>query len=74
MSKLTSDIQANLMLFIEETKRTNVVWGLKNEEDGWLACDSTEFESSEVMPFWSAKEDAESCVPSCAPRLTAQCG
>ncbi|WP_407333363.1 DUF2750 domain-containing protein [Enterovibrio sp. 27052020O] len=59
MSKLTADIQANLMLFVEETKRTQVVWGLKNEEDGWLACDSSEFENSEVMPFWSAKEDAE---------------
>ncbi|MEZ8142896.1 hypothetical protein A1OQ_11370 [Enterovibrio norvegicus FF-162] len=59
MSKLTADTQANLMLFVEETQRTQVVWGLKNEEDGWLACDSSEFENSEVMPFWSAKEDAE---------------
>ncbi|CZF83137.1 hypothetical protein RN22_07155 [Grimontia sp. AD028] len=58
MSKLTADVQANLMLFVEETKRTNVVWGLKNEEEGWLACDSSEFEESEVMPFWSSKEDA----------------
>ncbi|PKF48875.1 DUF2750 domain-containing protein [Enterovibrio nigricans] len=59
MSKLTADIQANLMLFVEESKRTNVVWGLQNEEEDWLAVDSTEFENSEVMPFWSAKEDAE---------------
>lgn len=58
MSKLTADLQANLELFIEQTKETQLVWGLKNE-DGWLACDSTEFESSEVMPFWSTKEDAQ---------------
>lgn len=58
MTKLTSDIESNLNLFIEETKQTKLVWGLKNE-DGWLACDSTEFENSEVMPFWSSKEDAE---------------
>ncbi len=58
MSKLTSDIQANLDLFVTETKENQLVWGLRNEE-GWLSCDSTEFESSEVMPFWSSKEDAQ---------------
>ncbi|ENH7392816.1 DUF2750 domain-containing protein [Vibrio vulnificus] len=57
MSKLTANTQANLELFIEETQSTKLVWGLRNEE-GWLACDSTEFEQSEVMPFWSTKEDA----------------
>ncbi len=58
MSKLTADIQANLDLFIQESQETKLVWGLRNEE-GWLACDSTEFEDSEVMPFWSSKEDAQ---------------
>ncbi|MFD2176894.1 DUF2750 domain-containing protein [Veronia pacifica] len=58
MTKLTTDTQANLLMFIEETKNSQVVWGLQNE-DGWLACDSTEFEESEVMPFWSSKEDAQ---------------
>lgn len=59
MSKLTADLHANLMLFIEETSVSNVVWGLKNEAEGWLTCDSSEFEKSEVMPFWSAKADAQ---------------
>lgn len=59
MSKLTADLQANLLSFIEETQSTQLVWGLKNEKDGWLACDSIEFETSEVMPFWSSKEDAQ---------------
>jgi len=58
MSKLTSDIPKNFDLFITETKKNQLVWGLRNEE-GWLSCDSTEFENSEVMPFWSSKEDAE---------------
>ncbi|MBD1558883.1 DUF2750 domain-containing protein [Vibrio sp. S9_S30] len=58
MTKLTSDIESNLNLFVEETKQTKLVWGLRNEE-GWLACDSTEFENSEVMPFWSSRGDAE---------------
>ncbi|USD66498.1 DUF2750 domain-containing protein [Vibrio sp. SCSIO 43136] len=58
MTTLTADIQANLELFVNDTKANGKVWGLRNE-DGWLACDSTEFEESEVMPFWSSKEDAE---------------
>ncbi|MBD1576982.1 DUF2750 domain-containing protein [Vibrio sp. S11_S32] len=58
MSKLTNDIEANLALFVQETQDTKLVWGLRNE-DGWLACDSTEFQESEVMPFWSTKEDAQ---------------
>ncbi len=60
MSKLTSDLQANLDLFIEETKETQKVWSLYSEADeGWISVESTEFENSEVMPFWSSKEDAE---------------
>lgn len=50
MSKLTADIQANLDLFIKESQENKLVWGLRNEE-GWLSCESTEFEDSEVMPF-----------------------
>ena len=58
MSKLTADTQANLDLFVSESKETKLVWSIRYEE-GWLACDSTEFENSEVMPFWSSKEDAQ---------------
>lgn len=58
MTKLTDDIQENLTLFVSESTQNQLVWGLKNE-DGWLSCDSTEFEESEVMPFWSNKADAE---------------
>ncbi|ABQ20047.1 DUF2750 domain-containing protein [Vibrio cholerae] len=58
MSKLTADIEANLALFIQETQESQLVWGLRNEE-GWLSCESTEFEESEVMPFWSSKKDAQ---------------
>ncbi|CAM2947156.1 DUF2750 domain-containing protein [Vibrio rarus] len=58
MSQLSNDIQQNLDLFIEQSKKDNRVWGLKNE-DGWLACDSSEFEECEVMPFWSDEADAK---------------
>jgi hypothetical protein len=58
MTKLSADIQANLDLFIQETKQTKLVWGLRNAEEDWLACDSSQFENSEVMPFWSNQRDA----------------
>ncbi|MGR5065143.1 DUF2750 domain-containing protein [Photobacterium sp. DNB22_13_2] len=58
MTKLTTDIKANCDLFVEETKDTQQVWGLCNEEGDWLSIDSSEFEESEVMPFWSNEADA----------------
>lgn len=57
-SKLTSDIQANLELFVFDTKSNQLVWGLRNEE-GWLSIDSINFENSETMLFWSSREDAQ---------------
>ncbi|WP_413111764.1 DUF2750 domain-containing protein [Thaumasiovibrio sp. DFM-14] len=59
MSSLTTDIEKNTALFFEQTKVTQLVWGLCNEDEGWLSVDSSEFESSEVMPFWSSKEEAQ---------------
>jgi hypothetical protein len=58
MSQLTNDIEQNLELFIAQSKSENKVWGLRNDE-GWLACDSSEFEECEVMPFWSSRDDAQ---------------
>ncbi|MGF1688321.1 DUF2750 domain-containing protein [Photobacterium japonica] len=58
MTKLTTDIKANCDLFVAETKETLQVWGLCNEEGDWLSVDSSEFEASEVMPFWSNQADA----------------
>ncbi len=59
MSKLTADLEKNVELFFAETQETKTVWGLCNEEEGWLSVDSSEFEESEVMPFWSNKADAQ---------------
>ncbi len=59
MSKLTSDIQANKELFVTESQETRLVWTLRNEEGEWLSVESSEFEDSEVMPFWSNEADAK---------------
>ncbi len=62
MIKLTADIKANYQRFIEDILESGQVWGLQSEE-GWVVVDSTEYEESEVMPFWSDEAYAKNhCV------------
>ncbi|MDD5037136.1 MAG: DUF2750 domain-containing protein [Methylococcaceae bacterium] len=62
MIKLTSDLDANYQRFIEHIQESGQVWGLQSE-DGWVVVDSTEFEETDVMPFWSDETYAkEHCV------------
>lgn len=58
MSQLTNDPQKNYDLFIEDILATGKVWVLKSE-DGWVFCESEEYEEADVIPFWSNKEDAK---------------
>jgi hypothetical protein len=47
--------------FIENVKEHQVVWGLQDETgEGWVVCDSSEFEETDVMPLWSSEEAAKS--------------
>jgi hypothetical protein len=52
MIQLTADLNANYQRFIEGIQESGRVWGLQSAE-GWMVVDSTEYEDSEVMPFWS---------------------
>jgi hypothetical protein len=62
MIKLTGDLNANYQRFIEDILESGQVWGLQSEE-GWVVVDSTEYEESEVMPFWSDETYAKNhCV------------
>lgn len=62
MIKLTADLDANYQRFIEDILESGQVWGLQSDE-GWVVVDSTEFEESEVMPFWSEEAYAKAhCV------------
>ncbi|HSH92853.1 MAG TPA: DUF2750 domain-containing protein [Roseimicrobium sp.] len=44
--------------FIEQARETGQVWGLRSEE-GWACCESSEFENTEVLVFWSDKAQAQ---------------
>ena len=62
MTRLTDNIDDNYSLFIEEIRFNGELWGIESE-DGGVAVDSQEFEDTDVIPFWSDKEDAEAhCV------------
>ncbi len=58
MSQLSKDPQQNYQSFIEDILKTGKVWGVRSDE-GWVVCDSAEFEETDVMPFWSAEIDAK---------------
>lgn len=58
MSQLSSDPQQNYLAFVEGIKATGEVWGVATPE-GWVVCDSEEFEETDVIPFWSNEEDAK---------------
>ncbi len=54
---LSDNIEENYALFLSAIKESGQVWSLKSEE-GWVVCDSEEFEDTDVIPFWSAREYA----------------
>ncbi|ASK79801.1 hypothetical protein CF386_12220 [Paraphotobacterium marinum] len=63
MTTLTTDLDRNLDLFVQETSETKLVWGLCSPEEEWLIIDSIQYENAEVMPFWSSEKMAlEHCV------------
>ncbi len=52
-----SSSNAQYQAFIQGISESQQVWGLQSEE-GWLVCASSDFENTEVMPFWVSREDA----------------
>jgi len=58
MSKLSSDLKSNYQLFIEQILESGQVWALQSEQ-GWASCESENYQDTEVMPFWSEKNYAE---------------
>lgn len=46
--------QQILSTFIENVKENQCLWGLQDADgEGWVVCDSAEFENTDVMPLWS---------------------
>ncbi|BDM64641.1 hypothetical protein NFHSH190041_20930 [Shewanella sp. NFH-SH190041] len=51
-----SELAPALAAFIENVKAGQTVWGLQDETgEGWVVCDSAEYENTDVMPLWSTE-------------------
>lgn len=53
----TPEEQEALSVFAAEASANAQVWGLKSDQ-GWALCPSTEFEETDVLPFFSTAESA----------------
>ncbi|GGI76685.1 DUF2750 domain-containing protein [Shewanella gelidii] len=52
--------KALLAKFVANVKESQTLWGLQDKAgEGWVVCDSSEYEETDVMPIWSNKEQAE---------------
>lgn len=63
---MSEDIQANFRdgyeRFIDQANELEIVWNLQSE-DGFALCESSEFDDTQVMPFWSLEKEASAaCV------------
>ncbi|MCW8886226.1 MAG: DUF2750 domain-containing protein [Motiliproteus sp.] len=58
MTQLTQDLEQNYRIFIEDALDSGQVWALKSK-DGWVFCESEEFEETDVIPVWSNESDAK---------------
>ncbi len=59
---MPDDFRINYQRFIEQANDLEIVWNLQSPE-GFAICESSEFESNQVMPFWSQEKDAkDACI------------
>lgn len=59
-----TEMQGALKSFIDNVKESQMLWGLMDAEgEGWVVCDSSEYEETDVMPLWSSEAKAsEHCT------------
>ncbi|RLV60632.1 DUF2750 domain-containing protein [Parashewanella curva] len=54
-----TEITPTLTAFINNIEESQLFWALLDETgEGWVVCDSSEYEETDVMPVWSSEEEA----------------
>ncbi|MBT1445850.1 DUF2750 domain-containing protein [Shewanella sp. JM162201] len=58
-----TEMQPQLSEFVDNIKDSQVLWGLMDKDgEGWVVCDSSIYEETDVMPLWSSEaKAAEHC-------------
>ncbi|ABM00236.1 DUF2750 domain-containing protein [Shewanella amazonensis] len=55
-----TDMNPKLSSFIDNIKESQLLWGLMDADgEGWVVCDSSEYEDTDVMPLWSSEANAQ---------------
>jgi hypothetical protein len=59
---MSDDFRINYQRFIDQANELEIVWNLQST-DGFAICESSEFDDSQVIPFWSLEKDAKTaCI------------
>ncbi|MBV7314328.1 DUF2750 domain-containing protein [Shewanella sp. NIFS-20-20] len=55
-----SELDPVLSSFIANVKEQQMLWGLQDETgEGWVVCDSADYEETDAMPLWSTEAMAK---------------
>ncbi|MGF1769780.1 DUF2750 domain-containing protein [Enterovibrio makurazakiensis] len=54
---MTTNDTTPIEKFVTVSRASGEVWGLQCK-DGWVICDSSIYEDTDVMPFWSSRDAA----------------
>ncbi|QSX28678.1 MULTISPECIES: DUF2750 domain-containing protein [Shewanella] len=56
-----SEMNTELGQFVSNVQESQLLWGLQDAGgEGWVVCDSSEYEDTDVMPLWSSEALAKS--------------
>jgi len=61
MTQDTDNSESNYERFIARVLESGEVWGLHGD-DGWAYCESSDYEDTDVLVFWSDRADAQQHV------------
>ncbi|MGB0894294.1 MAG: DUF2750 domain-containing protein [Parashewanella sp.] len=55
-----TDTTSTLTTFVTGVEKEQHLWALQDSTgEGWVVCDSSQFEQTDVMPLWSSEELAQ---------------
>ena len=53
------EIESQLVNFVEKVRVSEVIWALGAEDNGFVVCDSNQFDDTDVLLLWESEEAAK---------------